>query len=353
MEVRTLNGLHKFRNQRYIDTTGISTYYLEEYAGKGLRELIAYYSNRLSYNDLSGLLKRILGKSPYSVRHLQHKVVAESGLISSYLQSVQSPLQLSLNFVEQVDIYASQTEELVYLDDGVGVKRQKETRGEEKALASEKLATVQTDVIVIGNLSNGYQYLSSAEANFSNISLEDLIHLKLSKNYADKPLPLVAITDGAQSIRCRLRRLFGMYVVVLLDWYHLAKKIRQYASRLNLNKAEKEKHTEKMLAYLWLGQTQEALIYSDKMIKTSQNKTLEDLQNYLFKHQQEICNYAKRQTLGKTIGSGRGEKANDQLVANRQKKKAMSWSVKGSNALAILKTLEVNQQWAKYWAMAA
>jgi hypothetical protein len=57
--------------------------------------------------------------------------------------------------------------------------------------------------------------------------------------------------------------------------------------------------------------------------------------------------------LGKTIGSGRGEKANDQLVAHRQKKKSMSWSEKGSNALTILKSLEINQQWENYWGYAA
>ncbi len=38
-----------------------------------------------------------------------------------------------------------------------------------------------------------------------------------------------------------------------------------------------------------------------------------------------------------------GENTNDQLVAIRQKKKVMSWSEKGSNALAIIKSLEVNK----------
>lgn len=79
---------------------------------------------------------------------------------------------------------------------------------------------------------------------------------------------------------------------------------------------------------------------------------MEALQNYLLKHQSEICDYGKRQTLGKAIGSDRGEKANDQLIAYRQKKKSMSWSEKGSNALVILKSLEVNQKWEKYWESA-
>lgn len=44
-----------------------------------------------------------------------------------------------------------------------------------------------------------------------------------------------------------------------------------------------------------------------------------------------------------TIGSGRGEKANDVIVAKRQKKKGRSWSKKGSRALAILKVEQLNK----------
>ena len=136
---------------------------------------------------------------------------------------------------------------------------------------------------------------------------------------------------------------------MILDWYHLENKIWQYMSRLGLLKHLKEKHVQEMLNYLWVGQVEEALIYSDVMIETHRNKILEELQNYLLKHKNEIINYSKRQFIGKIIGSGRGEKANDQLVAIRQKKKVMSWSEKGSNALAIVKSLEVNKQWENYW----
>jgi len=39
------------------------------------------------------------------------------------------------------------------------------------------------------------------------------------------------------------------------------------------------------------------------------------------------------------------EKAVDLVVGHRQKKKGMSWTAKGSQALAVLKVAELNGQW--------
>lgn len=332
-----------------MDAIGKSSYFLPSYESKGFRELLSFYSNRLSYNDLDGLLTRVVGQRPYCVSHLQNKVIEESERAATYLHQMPPNQQLSLNFVDEVDIYEAEGDEITYLDDGVGVKRQNERRRCKGTLGFKSTQRVHTDVIGIGHQKQGFIYLSSAESTSLSAELEDKIHLILSRNYNNKPLPLVAITDGATVIRKRVRKLFGKNVPILLDWYHLEHKVRQYSSRLGLTKDVKETHIDEMLAYLWKGQTMEALIYSDVMINTKRPNILEELQNYLCKHKDEICDYGKRQALGKTIGSGRGEKANDILVAHRQKKKGMSWSKKGSQALAILKSLEINQKWDAYW----
>ena len=49
------------------------------------------------------------------------------------------------------------------------------------------------------------------------------------------------------------------------------------------------------------------------------------------------------------IGSGRMEKGVDQVVGYRQKKKGMSWCSVGSQALSILKVVELNGQWRQLW----
>ncbi len=93
-------------------------------------------------------------------------------------------------------------------------------------------------------------------------------------------------------------------------------------SRLGLGKERKEIHGNALCSLLWKGRVFEALSYLEVMIDTKKQEVLSEFCAYLEKHKSEICNYERRQAAGKTIGSGRGEKANDQLVAGRQKKKA-------------------------------
>jgi hypothetical protein len=72
---------------------------------------------------------------------------------------------------------------------------------------------------------------------------------------------------------------------------------------------------------------------------------------YLDKHRHEIIDYGVRQAVGKPIGSGRMEEGLDQVVGHRQKKKGMSWSAKGSKALAIKRRppLKLRKIYSKKW----
>jgi hypothetical protein len=58
--------------------------------------------------------------------------------------------------------------------------------------------------------------------------------------------------------------------------------------------------------------------------------------------------YAIRKELGLRNSSHRGEKANDLMVANRQKHHGMSWSQSGSVSLASVSALKLNQEY-KQW----
>ena len=49
------------------------------------------------------------------------------------------------------------------------------------------------------------------------------------------------------------------------------------------------------------------------------------------------------------IGSAIVEKANDLLVARRQKHSSMQWTRKGGDALLALKTIQINEEWDNYW----
>lgn len=323
---------------------------------KGLREFLSYYSLRLSYREVDDLVERLSGVHIYGHRQIANKVLKEAEKLKQASYECFTGMQLSIPFIEKVDIYDPLSKELLYFDDGVGVKKQKVHRQKKEepvaTLAQEKEnKTIQTDVVVIGTCKDDFHHLTCAEATNN---LEESIHCHLSYEYPTQSLPIVAITDGAKCIRTRLISLFGNGIQIILDWYHLEDKVRKYLSRLGLNKTIKEEHIKEILGYLWNGKPIEALIYTDVMIQTKQWQILEELQNYILKHQYEICDYEKRQKVaGKTIGSGRGEKANDIIVAHRQKKKSQAWSKKGSNALSILKTVETNGLWKLYWDIAA
>ena len=69
---------------------------------------------------------------------------------------------------------------------------------------------------------------------------------------------------------------------------------------------------------------------------------------YLTRNRPMIPVYAVRKRLGLRNSSNRGEKANDLMVANRQKHKGMSWSKSGSVALASVTALKQNKEY-KQW----
>ena len=62
-----------------------------------------------------------------------------------------------------------------------------------------------------------------------------------------------------------------------------------------------------------------------------------------------IPDYRTRRRQRRYIGSGLGEKANDRIVARRQKRRGMQWGAQTSDALAALRTLQLNEGWDAYW----
>lgn len=73
------------------------------------------------------------------------------------------------------------------------------------------------------------------------LNLATVVKAKVMQEYGLKasPLNIMAITDGAKIIRNRLKAIFSVAVVVILDWFHLCKKLRQLMSMIAVNKVEK------------------------------------------------------------------------------------------------------------------
>jgi hypothetical protein len=267
---------------------------------------------------------------------------------------------------EKVNLYEATEKEILLMDDAIQVKGQKAARDHKKDKekqilevdfqgngAADKKIWVRTDVVLLEKKKGGFEYITGVidPEGKELLPLADMVKSKVIQEYGDerKPLNIVAITDGAKDIRGRLLAIFGMTVVIILDWFHLDKKVRELMSMIAPTKTEKETYLKFILDRLWQGQTKAVLDYLREVVKTKNPEKLTELIGYIEKHQSEIIDYQRRQRSGKVIGSGRIEKCGDQVIGHRQKKKGMSWSKVGSRSLGILKVAELNHQWRELW----
>jgi hypothetical protein len=102
---------------------------------------------------------------------------------------------------------------------------------------------------------------------------------------------------------------------------------------------------------LWAGQVDAAVRWLESYRPQARNLVVLDaLIGYLQARAAWIPNYRERRRARQYIGSGQVEKANDRLVARRQKRKGMAWSLASSDSLAALRTLMLNGGWDAYWA---
>lgn len=373
MQVKTLHGVFPFALQKYR-YQGIELSYFdwteqlgEHHVSPGLQELCGYYSNRLSYEEVAQVVKRMTGAALLSDQGIWHIVNTKAQSLSAQLwleadqtlEQVPSPV-ITVN--PQLDLYDLRQNEILLFDDGIQVKGQKSSRRPaaipvaencQAGLLTPKSPVVNTDIVMLQRPNGSFEYLSAPidTTGEALISLAEVVKAKLLRFYGNEPDPLniVVITDGAKAIRARLLAIFGVAVMVILDWYHLCKKVRNLMSMIARNKVERSLHLKFLFSQLWHGETAVVLEYLNTQVSARKPESLLELMGYLEKHQSEIIDYSRRSKAGKTIGSGRVEKGVDLAVGHRQKNKGMSWRKQGSKTLALLKLAELNGQWHQLW----
>jgi hypothetical protein len=163
---------------------------------------------------------------------------------------------------------------------------------------------------------------------------------------------LLVLADGARWIRAWYHSLssLGLQSRLLLDWYHLCHKCRELASMICRGRTAKKPLLKVVIGCLWQGQVAEAIAALEEHRPQAKNEAkLDELIGYLRDRAIYIPNYRERRRERCYIGSGHVEKANDLLVAQRQKGHGMHWSLETSEALAALRTLMLNGGWERYW----
>jgi len=137
---------------------------------------------------------------------------------------------------------------------------------------------------------------------------------------------------------------------LLLDWYHAQKKCYRFTCLICRGRKAKNELLSVILRYLWRGKVDEAIAVLKAYYPQAKNTPkLDELIGYLEKKRPYIPNYQARRKQQQYIGSGPGEKANDLIVARRQKNKGMHWREASSDALAAMRTLVLNGGWDLYW----
>ena len=193
----------------------------------------------------------------------------------------------------------------------------------------------------------GIRYLSGTGDSFVQQLFMLMLLLGMGRHRS-----LLFLVDGARW----LRNFFADYCAeaahtqMILDWYHLRKKGYQLASMICNGKLAKGKFLATLSYHLWRGNVPVALLFLQNYRNQAKNlEKLEELIAYLQARQPFLPDYQARRRQQQYIGSGHVEKANDLLVARRQKHQGMHWSLDTSDSLAALKTLMLNQGWDLYW----
>ena len=102
--------------------------------------------------------------------------------------------------------------------------------------------------------------------------------------------------------------------------------------------------------FFWRGEVEAALSMAEGYRDQAKNlERLDMLITYLRDRCSYLADYRTRRNTCQYNGSGHVEKANDLIVAQRQKNTGMHWSEDTSDGLAALKTLMLNDGWDLYW----
>jgi hypothetical protein len=166
----------------------------------------------------------------------------------------------------------------------------------------------------------GSRYLSGIGAAF-------LQRLQLAVLLCQGPLSsLLLLADGARWIRSFFTQTLAGLAdkMMFLDWHHLKQKCLELSSRICRGKTAKARFLRRLYRRLWRGDVAGALEVLEAERPESKNEAkLDELRRYLQARSAWIPNYCQRRIERRYIGSAHVEKANDLLVARRQKNRGM------------------------------
>lgn len=222
--------------------------------------------------------------------------------------------------------------------DDIGVRFQKPGR---KGKCKKGRSFIENTVIHIQAEGKQYTLTAIGMDKAFKLLVAFLLENRLMEDYR-----LVFFSDGATCIRDNIEKYFGFrQYTIILDWLHLEKKCNEFLSMgIKGSKNEKQRIKKELASILWTGRHQNAINYLDSLKKSQIRNAvkIEEFKDYIRRKSPNLTCYALRHELNLRISSNRVEKANDLVVAARQKHNGMSWSKNGSGALAVITATMIN-----------
>lgn len=195
-------------------------------------------------------------------------------------------------------------------------------------------AVVMTSVAVV--------YFSAADAGQLQLQVAGCL-AALGVHRGDRRLLFVA--DGAKWIRDWFEGLQVPSAMMVLCWYHLAKKCGQLLSMACRGSDHRRAVLHELLGPLWEGRVDDALaVLAARRGGFKNLAAADELVGYLEARRPYLPNYKDRQRAGLWIASNRVEKFNDWAVSERCKGRGMEWTVAGVNAVAALEAARRNRE---------
>jgi len=351
-----------FRSSARMVNLALHRAHDQELKTRTLADFVETFGNRIS-SELKSASSRILRKfgfDPETTLPLEESALpativspetcaADKAFVNEQIERIneQREEQARVKHLELVDKVEPSSERCCYISiDDIGVKHQKSQRAEDY---SEAKKYVQNTVIHVQADGSSYYLTAVGMDQAFSILMAFLLENKLMENRR-----LVFFTDGARDIKNRIEYVFGFRpFIIVLDWFHLKKKCKELiSSSIKGSKNEKQEIIQCLLRMLWVGNADEAVVFLNgidpKKIKSAYWR--DELAEYLVRKTPDIACYALRAALDLRVSSNRVEKANDLLVAQRQKHNGMSWSFHGSGALAAITMSLMNnelEQWLR------
>jgi len=237
---------------------------------------------------------------------------------------------------------------LVAIDE-VGVKQQTAPRGQAAdSPAPEEQKRVHHTVARIAQGATAYILTGHGAGPVLRLLLAFLLRNRLLQHN------LVFFVDGQRSLQAAILQAFAWFapLQIILDWYHLVEKCKQQLSLALTGRAARNSVLDRLCPLLWHGCVTQALAVL-REIPPGQIKdqgALDKLVNYFERNRSMIPCYAVRKQLGLCNSSQAGEKANDLVVADRQKHNGMSWRERGATALAAITALVKNGESLRWFS---